>query len=101
MKQIMLGLVIGLGLGTAISLHAQTTRTAPPCAPRWILWQQSVQPYGLAKSWPREGYSNDLECLTEKRSMNQSEFEHPDSTLATVYSCFPETFDPRPKPVTP
>src|SRR6266849_942452 len=45
MTRLTIGLLIGLGLGAAVSTDAQTSaRAARPCASSWIVWERLVNP---------------------------------------------------------
>lgn len=118
MKRVLLGVVLGLGVGTAVSLGAQTPVT--PCARSWIFWERYAEPdpKGGADDrnvlppitiWePIIGFSTEALCRIEFQRMLElrKHVDHPlpDTTYrnklfnrSVMHVCFAADFDPRPR----
>jgi len=86
MTRLSIALLIGLGLGAAVSTGAQ--QPLRPCAASWIAWVY------LENEWnPVRGAPTEENCMKLARALK---FAGPGKE-EVVYTCFPDTFDPRPR----
>ncbi len=91
MRYLMLGIVVGLLLGTAASLGAQRATDAQPCAHAWIAWALALD----GVTWqPIGAVISEADCQGKVREIRQA---HEKDRTPPSLSCFPDTFDPRPK----
>jgi hypothetical protein len=85
MMRLTLGLLIGIGLGAAVSTHAQSPKS--PCG--WVLWKQT----DADKTWePFNGYADYDSCLTGALRFTRNK-----DLSKYSFSCYSDTFDPRPR----
>jgi hypothetical protein len=85
MRLVILGLLIGLGLGSVVSIGAQPLE---PCVHAWILWSRDrTHRWGV-----HEAFESKSACEPAARGMNYAYFKD-----SVEYTCYPDTFDPRRK----
>ena len=96
MRQFILGIVVGVTLGAAGSVGAQ--RPNEPCnPPAWILWGRADSAWVPIESFEQKVACEKQAVLAEPLWATQMKHKYPDTVMTVQATCFPDTFDPRPK----
>lgn len=98
MQRLVLGVLIGLGLGSAVSVDAQ--KQPEPCAHAWIVWTHGwnntlTRPLSLWE--PANAFTAKTECDLWERRANEKYLKTATPEKGFSVACYPDTFDPRGK----
>jgi hypothetical protein len=81
-------------LALALTLMLPPTPVFAECA--WVLWHKvTTVGAGGTSDFPLDAFDSRKECHARRREMSQIVLEKPNAKMQEVFTCFPDTVDPR------